>query len=508
MIKQSLNQKMLQRLSPQQIQLMKILQIPTASLDQRIKEELEANPALDEGDQEQDEDPYDTNRNDEQSSEDDYEKEDVPEQSEEGFELDEYLEGYIEDDPSSYKSNYDNTYNPDEEDKTIPVIVEVSYHQNLERQLGMLNLKNEKEKTIGLQIIGNIDNDGYLRRDIESIIDDLAFYQNITTTEDEMLHWLKEVQSFEPAGSGARNLRECLLIQLLKRYEAETNVQTKMSIKIAIRLIENYFDEFTKKHYKKLQRSLGITEDQLRDANDEILKLNPKPASGYSSGSRRDQQYIVPDFELVTENGELKVELNSRNAPELHVNNHYQSLLSNYKKKFEGRRPDKQSKDAVTFIKQKIDSARWFIDAISQRQRTMLKTMSAIFNFQRDYFETGDEKRLRPMILKDIAQITGLDISTVSRVANSKFIQTEFGIKRLKDFFSESLQTENGEEVSTLEVKKILTEIIDAESKKKPLSDEKLKNMLQDKGYNIARRTVAKYREQLNIPVARLRKSI
>lgn len=496
MLKQSLSQKMLQKLSPQQIQLMKLLQVPTANLEQRIKEELEANPALDEGE------PADLNS----TAEDRFEQEESRDNNEDAFELDDYLKEYIEDDPSMYKLR-SNNYSADEEDKNIPIAVENSFHEYLEQQLGLLELKDEREEDIARQIIGSIDDDGYLRREAISIIDDLMFSQNIFASEEEIIAVLGRIQRFDPPGVGARDLQECLLLQLEGKIDASESNHLE-SLKLAYKILEKYFEEFSKKHYEKLVRALNISEDDLKDAINEILKLNPKPASGYSANTRRAAQYVVPDFIIHNRDGELELTLNSRNAPDLRINDQYRDMLRSYKHNAKGKRIDKKDREAVLFIKQKIDSAKWFIDAIKQRQQTMYKTMYAIMQLQYDFFLTGDQKKLRPMILKDIADITGLDISTVSRVANSKFVQTEFGTKRLKEFFSESMQTETGEEVSTLEVKKILGEVVAAENKRKPLSDEKLKNILRDKGYNIARRTVAKYREQLNIPVARLRKEL
>jgi len=499
MLKQRLSQKMLQKLSPQQIQLMKLLQIPTATLEQRIKEELEANPALEEGNDNRDE--LDFSDGQEEGAQEDQ------------YELDDYLKDYIEDDPSSYKLRANN-YSPDEEEKDVPIAVENSFHDHLEQQLGMLELQDERKEAIAHQIIGSIDEDGYLRREPSSIMDDLMFAQNIFTTEAEVQEVLNKIQEFEPAGTGARDLQECLSLQLRRRAELDDeedflDFEEREELDLAIKIIENYFDEFTKKHYKKLINRLEITEDDLRAAIEEIVKLNPKPASGYSSGSgQRSIQTVVPDFIITNRDGELELRLNSRNAPDLHVNNQYQDMLRSYRSNNKGKRANKKDREAVMFIKQKIDSAKWFIDAIRQRQDTMYRTMYAILQYQYDYFLTGDTRHLKPMILKDIAEITGLDISTISRVANSKFAQTEFGTKRLKEFFSESLSTDEGEEVSTLEVKKILEEIIAEEDKKKPLSDQKLQKALQEKGYQIARRTVAKYREQLNLPVARLRKEL
>lgn len=487
---------MMQKLSPQQIQLMKLLQIPTATLEQRIKEELESNPALDEG--EDDHDVFDLNGDD--SLDDKNENDEVE------FELDDYLKEYIEDDPISYKMKGD-SYKTDEDEKTIPVVVENSFHEHLERQLGMQELDDEVDKIVAHQVIGSIDEDGYLRRETSSIIDDLMFSQNIEVSEEKVEEMLTMVQTFDPPGVGARDLQECLLIQLREKIHKknENHVAAK---ELALKILSDHFEAFTKKHYQKLKKQLYVSESELKDAIDEILKLNPKPASGVAGDSRNSNHYIVPDFIISNRDGELELTLNSRNAPDLRINDHYMDMLMTYKDTTKGRRSTKKEKEAIMFIKQKIDSAKWFIDAIRQRQDTLYKTMYSIMQFQYDFFLTGDERRLKPMILKDIADVTGHDISTVSRVANSKFVQTEFGTKRLKDFFSESLQTQDGQEVSTLEVKNILSDIIEAENKKKPLSDEKLKNELQKRGYNIARRTVAKYREQLGIPVARLRKEL
>jgi RNA polymerase sigma-54 factor len=467
---------------------------------------MEANPALEEG-EERDEPDATRSDSDENTGESEEPEVDEPSRDEE-FELDDYLTDYIEDDPSSYKLKANN-YSADEDEKTIPIAVENTFHEYLEQQLGMLEFKEDRDEIIAKQIVGSIDDDGYLRREPIAIIDDLMFSQNVIAREEEIISWLKIIQKFDPPGIGARNLQECLKLQLDTRILSDhINDDDIVAIKMATRIVNDYFDEFTKKHYQKLQRQLNITEEQLKDAVEEILKLNPKPASGHSGSSNRTVHYIVPDFIIINRDGELELSLNSRNAPDLRINEHYKDMLVAYKDNTKGRRAQKKEKEAVMFIKQKIDSAKWFIDAIRQRQDTMYRTMYSIMQYQYDYFLSGDQKTLRPMILKDIADITGLDISTVSRVANSKFVQTEFGTMRLKDFFSESLQTKSGEEVSTLEVKKILTDIIDAESKRKPLSDEKLKNLLRDAGYNIARRTVAKYREQLNIPVARLRKEL
>lgn len=482
---------MMQKLSPQQIQLMKLLQIPTATLDQRIQEELESNPALDESDDQNE--VFDL---DEQSKE----EADEPE-----FELDEYLKEYIEEDPTSYKLKGE-SYST-EEDKNMPIAVQDSFHEHLENQLGMMEISEPDDMIIAKQIVGSIDEDGYLRREPTAILDDLMFSQNVYTTVEKIEQILVEVQKFEPAGVGARDLKECLILQLRDKIEKKEDLHTKAK-SLAMKILTSHFEEFTKKHYIKLKKQLYVSDSELKEAIDEILKLNPKPASGVSSGGSNTNQYIVPDFIIQNRDGELELSLNSRNAPDLRINDQYMEMLKGYKATTTGRRSTKSEKEAIMFIKQKIDSAKWFIDAIKQRQDTLYRTMYAIMQYQFDFFKSGDERKLKPMILKDIAEITGLDISTVSRVANSKFVQTEFGTKRLKDFFSESLQTQDGTEVSTLEVKNILTDIISGEHKRKPLSDEKLKDMLTKKGYNIARRTVAKYREQLNIPVARLRKEL
>ncbi len=548
--KQSLSQKLQQKLSPQQIQLMKLLQIPSATLEQRIQEELEVNPALEEGDETADlmegmsemdlsdadlsfyereqkaeagekdddrapetnvsEDTDVLNEVDRDSSDDYADEEDAISLRDDDVELDDYLVNFIEDDPSTYKTRGEER-GGDEEEKSIPLAFENTFHEYLEQQLGLLDLDDEREHAIAMQIIGSIDDDGYLRRESAAMVDDLLFSQNISTHEKEINRILTRIQQFDPPGIGARDLRECLLLQLhhrLRQDEDSLSYEDKLAVQVAIRIIDQYFDEFTKKHYPKLCRQLNIDEEDLKVAVDEILKLNPKPASGFASRGDRALNYVVPDFLVANRDGELELTLNARNAPDLRINDQYRDMLKAFHAGRNGRRPTRKEKEAVLFIKQKIDSAKWFIDAIKQRQQTMMLTMGSILRHQEEYFLTGDQKKIRPMILKDIADTTGLDISTVSRVANSKYVQTEFGTKRLKDFFSESLSTQDGEEVSTLEVKKILTDIIGEENKRRPLSDEKLKTILLKKGYNIARRTVAKYREQLNIPVARLRKGL
>lgn len=504
MLRQNLSQKMVQKLSPQQIQLMKLLQIPTATLDQRVQEELESNPALDENDNEE-VDVFDINE-ERGFNEEGEGAEQEQETKTEDFELDDYLQEYIDDDPSSYKVKTEQ-FVSDNDDKAIPIAVQSTFHDHLEKQIGLLELATEKDEIIAKQLVGSIDNDGYLRREPIAIIDDLLFSQNIETTVEKIEEILTEIQKLDPPGVGARNLRENLLIQLKTSKSAE-NEEKKRAKHLALKILENHFEEFTKKHYSKLQKNLFISESELRDAIAEILKLNPKPASGIQGHNANNNQYIVPDFIISNRDGELELVLNSKNAPDLRINDQYMEMLKSYKETTKGRRSTRNEKEAVMFIKQKIDSAKWFIDAIKQRQNTLHKTMYSIMQFQYDYFISGDDRKLKPMILKDIAEVTGLDISTVSRVANSKFVQTEFGTKRLKDFFSESIQTQDGTEVSTLEVKNILEDIISSENKRKPYSDEKLKDLLQDKNYSIARRTVAKYREQLNIPVARLRKEL
>jgi RNA polymerase sigma-54 factor len=486
MLRQNLSQKMLQKLSPQQIQLMKLLQVPTANLEQRIKQEMEVNPALEEGGQELESDIYEEDREQEAEERDD-------ERLDDDFDL----EDYFDDDESAYKTRDTNYGSQDDDNRTIPVAVKETFHEFLETQVGMLEL-DDRQYQIALHLVGSIGDDGYLRREIEAIVDDLAFSQNIQTNESEIEEVLKEIQGFEPPGVGARSLQECLILQLERKEESSPNVR------MAIRILKENFDTFAKKHYDKLQKTYDLDEEDLKHVLDEVIRLNPKPGCAFGSQSKV-HQYIIPDFIITNENGELDLRLNARNAPELRVSDSFKEMMRSYK---EGGSKDKKAKEAVMFIKQKIDSAKWFIDAIRQRQHTMMQVMTAIVNHQEEFFLTGDETKLNPMILKNIAEVTGLDISTVSRVANSKYVQTEFGTYLLKYFFSESLQTESGEEVSTREVKKILQDMIDGENKKKPLSDQKLMEGLKKKGYNIARRTVAKYREQLNIPVARLRKEL
>lgn len=493
-LSQSLQQKLLQRLSPQQIQLMKLLQIPTANLEERIKEELEENPALEVGEEGREEgfEEHEHNEEFDAQEEDDY---DGSEDEYENIDISDYVSD-SDDEIADYKLRDDN-YGDNEEQKTVPLRVETTLHDLLVDQLGMLSL-DERRLKIAEQIVGSIDDDGYLRRELASIVDDLAFRQNIDSGETEIEDLIKLIQQFDPPGVCARNLQECLMLQL-QRQQADGR-----DVTLAIKVVEKYFDEFTKKHYEKIQRGLNISDDELKEVINLILKLNPRPG-GNVGEINKAESYIIPDFFIINNAGKLELTLNSKNAPDLRISEGYRDMLKEYDR---GNKKDKRQKEAVLFIKQKIDSAKWFIDMIKQRQNTLLSTMGAIMHYQKDFFLTGDETTLKPMILKDIAEITGLDISTVSRVANSKFVQTEFGTYRLKFFFSESLSTDSGEEVSTREVKKILSDLVEAESKKKPLSDERLTELLQEKGYNIARRTVAKYREQLNIPVARLRKEL
>jgi RNA polymerase sigma-54 factor len=494
-LSQSLQQKLLQKLSPQQIQLMKLLQVPTANLEERIKEEIEENPALEEGEDgheenfEEQQDEYEGNGEEEyemDGSEDEYENLDISEYVAE------------DDDIADYRLRDDN-YPDNEEKRVLPHRIETSFHDHLLSQLGMLKL-DERVMKIAEQVVGSIDDDGYLRRETSAIADDLAFRQNVSVTHQEIEEVISKVQRFDPPGVAARNLQECLLLQLYRKKE----YSNEKDIVSAIEILEQYFEEFTKKHYEKIQRGLNLSDEDLKYTIGQILKLNPKPG-GNEGEINKAESYIVPDFFIFNNGGKLELTLNSKNAPDLRISEGYRDMLKEYDK---GSKKDKRQKEAVLFIKQKIDAAKWFIDAIKQRQNTLLITMQAIMDHQKEFFLTGDETTLRPMILKDIAEKTNLDISTVSRVANSKFVQTEFGTYRLKFFFSESLSTDSGEEVSTREVKKILSDMVEHESKRKPLSDEKLTEMLQQKGYNIARRTVAKYREQLNIPVARLRKEL
>jgi RNA polymerase sigma-54 factor len=485
MQKLTLSQSLSQKLSPQQIQFIKLLQVPTAELESRIEEELEVNPALEEGEEE-------PNQDQEELTEADFDAEKEKEvKSEEDINVEDYLR---DDDFGGYKMQGDGDAF---EDKEMPISTSSTLNEKLLSQLGYLRL-DERQVKIGEQLIGSIESDGYIRRDMEAIINDLVFAQNVETDEDEIEEILFKIQDFDPAGIGARNLQECLLIQLERLVEQNPNTR------LAYTIIDRCFDEFTKKHYAKIIKKLDLEdEDDIKPAIDIITKLNPKPG-GTSTGLVKTQ-YIIPDFILTNNDGELEIALNSRNAPELKVSASYSDMFEAYAK---SDKKDKKLKETVSFVKQKLDSAKWFIDAIRQRQQTLLKTMRTIVEYQQEYFLTSDESKLRPMILKDIAEKIDMDISTVSRVANSKSVQTEFGTFMLKYFFSEGIATESGEDVSSREVKNELKKLIDDEDKSKPLSDDKLEGLLRDKGYTIARRTVAKYREQLDLPVARLRKEL
>lgn len=475
----SIQQKLLQKLSPQQIQMIKLLELPAIQLEQRVKRELEENPVL-----EVDE----NHREGEQQEEEDKEPKEDSDIS---------IEDYLNDEPSyKYKTN---NYSKDDKKEDIPFSIGSTFHEYLSEQLGLVRL-NEHEQRLAEYIIGNIDEDGYLRRDVESMVDDLAFSMNIEVSDAEMERMLEVVQELDPPGIGARDLRECLLIQL-KRREFQTE-----TVENATSIIENYFSEFSKKHYEKIMQRLNLDEEDLRDAIEDIMHLNPKPGSSYSSPASRNNQVVIPDFTLEIIEGELQVYLTRGNIPDLRVSSHYANMLKAYNENKKNQ--SKDQKEAITFVKQKLDSAKWFIDAVKQRHQTLLLTMNAILEYQKEYFTEGDETKLKPMILKDIAEETGLDISTISRVSNSKYIQTHFGIFPLKYFFSESMQDESGEEVSTRRIKRILQDIIEKEDKHKPVTDEKLAELLKSEGFPIARRTVAKYREQLGIQVARLRKTL
>ena len=483
MLKQSLHYKLLQKLSPQQIQLMKLIQLPTQAFEDKIKQEIEENPALESGKETKD------------SLDEDNSKE-YEDDGNETIETDINIDDYLSDDETPSYKLQSNNYSDSDEDKHIPYASGTSFNQHLKNQLNTFTL-NDHERQIAEFLVGSIDESGYIRRSIEDIVDDLAFTTNIYTNEDEVSDMLKIVHQLDPAGVGATSLEECLLIQLKRKKETEERA-------LAITILENAFDHFVKKHYKKLLQKFNITENQLKEAILEIEKLNPKPGGSYA-GSNKIVEQIVPDFSIRIVEGKLELTLNSRNAPELHVSSEYNNMLKGYK---ESKDKSKSQKDAVMFIKQKLDAAKWFIDAIKQRQQTLLLTMNAIMYRQEEYFLSGDERKLKPMILKDIADKINMDVSTVSRVANSKYVDTPYGTKLIKEFFSESMKNDQGEDISTREIKKILQNVIEDESKKKPLTDDKLSAILKEKGYLIARRTVAKYREQLDIPVARLRKKI
>ena len=498
MLNQKLQHKLLQKLSPQQIQVIKLLEIPALMLDQRIKAEIEENPALEmeEDFESESDEPIDTD-NDSDESETESENEiDEPEIKSDDEEFDEFFD---EDEYSNYKFNANNG-TPDNDNKEIPFSVGSTFQEFLENQLGLQEI-TEEQRTLAMFLIGNIDEDGYLRREIENIVDDIAFKQGISTTEKELGKILEIIHKLDPAGIGARNLQECLLLQIDRKD------LKKSTIKIAKDILKHCFNEFTKKHYDKILDKLDIGEETLKMAIAEIVKLNPKPGSSFSDPSSKtsNSQTIIPDFILEDIDGQLELSLSSRNMPDLKVSRTYMEMLREYKNpKMKGR----GQKEAVNFVRQKIESAKWFIDAMKQRQFTLLNTMQAIIDFQKEYFRTGDETKLKPMILKDIAEVTGLDISTVSRVANSKYVQTGFGIFQLKYFFSEGLQNDEGEEVSSREIKQIIQDLVKLENKRDPFTDDALGEELKAKGYIIARRTIAKYREQLNIPVGRLRKEL
>ncbi len=482
-LKQSLEQRLLQKLSPQQIQLMKMLQLHTQAMEARVKEEIEVNPALEEGREERESDYDSDDQGEHEQSESDQE-----------FDFSDYMD---DDDTPGYKYEANN-YSKDDEDKRMPIGSASTFHDRLITQLNLRKL-NEKQLAICEHLIGSLDDSGYLRRDIVSVTDDLAFSQGILVSEEEVEHLLKtQVQDMDPAGIGARDLQECLLIQMRKKVSTVT-------VKTATVILEKYYNEVVKKHYEKITNRLEIEDEDLKDAIEEIVNLNPKPGNSMNESARPIEQ-VVPDFQLVSEGDELRVILDSRNVPELRMSKKYAEMLEDFSK-IKGE-PNKAQRDAMMFVKQKLDNARWFIDAIKQRHDTLIRTMQSIVDYQIEYFKTGDETKLRPMILKDIADIILMDISTVSRVSNSKYIHTSFGTFSVKYFFSESLTNDDGLEVSTREVKKILQDLIGTENKKKPWTDESLAKELKAKGYNIARRTVAKYREQLDIPVARLRKEL
>ena len=486
-LKQFLQFKLSQKLSPQQIQLMKLIQLPTQAFEQRLKQELEENPALDTGK----EDSASDNEFDEfDNSQDDYNDNESIDAGD--INVDEYLS---DDEIPDYRTRANN-YSADDDEKSVPYASGTSFTQHLINQLNTFRL-NDQDYEIAQFLVGSVDDSGYIRRALSDITDDLAFTQNIYTTEEDVEKVLKIVHELDPAGVGARNLQECLSIQL---HRKEPNPYVELAIKI----IDKAFDQFTKKHYKKLQSKFSITEDELKDAIEEIEHLNPKPGGSYA-GNNKIIEHIVPDFAIKIVDGELELTLNGRNAPQLHVSRTYNDMLKGYKA---SKEKSKSQKDAVLFIKQKLDAAKWFIEAVRQRQQTLFVTMSSIMNYQKAYFLSGDERMLKPMILKDIADEIDMDVSTVSRVANSKYVDTPYGTKLIKEFFSESMTNDQGEEVSTREIKKILETVIEEEDKKKPLTDDKLAKILKEKGYPIARRTVAKYREQLDIPVARLRKKI
>ena len=488
MLKQFLNLKLSQKLSPQQIQLMKLIQLPTQAFEQRLLEEMNENPALESG-KEEDEYEKDEFENEEYDDYDDAESERI---EAEDINIDEYLSN---DETPDYKTQTSN-YSDDDDDRETPFAAPISFHQDLINQLNTFIL-NDEEREIAEFLVGSIDDMGYIRRSVADMVDDMAFTQGIYTDEKMVQKMLQVIHELEPSGVGAQDLQECLLLQLKHKTPTE-------SADLAIDIIENQFDAFTKKHYDKLLQKYGVSNEQLKKAIHEIEKLNPKPGGSFT-GNNKVTENVVPDFAIRIVDGELELTLNGRNAPSLHVSKDYQEMMQTYK---DSRDKSAQQKDAVQFIKQKLDSAKWFIDAIRQRQETLFVTMNAIMHYQQEFFLDGDETKLKPMILKDIADMVGLDISTISRVANSKYVETPYGTKLIKEFFSESMKNDQGEDVSTLEIKKILQNTIEEEDKKKPLPDDQLAEILKEKGYPIARRTIAKYRDQLDIPVARMRKKM
>ena len=488
MLKQFLNLKLTQKLSPQQIQLMKLIQLPTQAFEQRLLEEMNENPALEAGKEEEEyvKDEF------ESEDYDDYDEAESERVDAEEINIDDYLSN---DDTPDYKTQVNN-YSDDDEDHDAPFAAPISFHQDLINQLNTFIL-TEEDREIAEFLVGSIDDMGYIRRSISDIVDDLAFTQAVYTDEKTVERLMHMIHELEPSGVGARDLQECLLLQLKHKTPTEY-------IELATDIIENQFDAFTKKHYDKLIQKYNVSNDQLKKAIHEIEKLNPKPGGSFT-GNNKVTENIVPDFAIRIVEGKLELSLNGRNAPSLHVSRDYQEMLQTYKV---SKDKSTQQKEAVQFIKQKLDSAKWFIDAIRQRQETLFVTMNAIMHYQEDFFLEGDETKLRPMILKDIADIVGLDISTISRVANSKYVETPYGTKLIKEFFSEAMKNDQGEDVSTLEIKKILQNVIEEEDKHKPLPDDQLADILKEKGYPIARRTIAKYREQLDIPVARMRKKM
>jgi len=500
MLDQRLQQKLLQKLSPQQIQLIKLLEIPTLELEQRIKKELEENPALEEGETEEEIDTV-ADETEENNSDDEFDEEQSQEDNEIKKEDEFSFEDYIEDDESEtpYYNLTVNNYSKDDDIKEIIYAGGQTFQESLISQI-QLRFLTPKQQKIAEYIIGNLDEDGYLRREINAIVDDLAFLQNVETNNNELEEVLKSIQQLDPPGIGARTLQECLLLQIKRKDE-----KTK-SIQLATEILSDYFEEFTKKHYDKILKKLSITDEELKISVDEILHLSPRPGNTFNDNQTKNTNQVTPDFIVENNEGKLYVSLNSQNAPQLKVSPAYSSMIQEYQNN--KSKKNKRDKEAISFAKQKVDSAKWFIDALQQRQNTLILTMNAIVNYQYEFFKQGEETLIKPMILKDIADVTGLDISTVSRVANSKYVQTQFGVYSLKYFFSESMQNEAGEEVSTREIKKILQDEVAKEDKLNPLTDEELADVLLKRGYHIARRTVAKYREQLNIPVGRLRKEL